>query len=46
MFPTWYETQRNKSQEWLQTLHRHPEIGFEEVRTAAFVAERLSLYPI
>ena len=42
MFPTWYETHRNTSQEWLQTLHRHPEIGFEEVRTAAFVAERLT----
>lgn len=42
MFPTWYETQRRTSQEWLQTLHRHPETGFEEVRTAAFVAERLA----
>lgn len=42
MFPTWYETQRITSQEWLQTLHRHPETGFEEVRTAAFVAERLA----
>lgn len=42
MFPTWYEMQRNASQDWLQTLHRHPEIGFEEVRTAAFVAERLT----
>lgn len=42
MFPTWYETQRKTSQDWLQTLHRHPEIGFEEVRTAAFVAERLT----
>jgi hippurate hydrolase len=42
MFPTWYETHRKTSQDWLQTLHRHPEIGFEEVRTAAFVAERLT----
>lgn len=42
MFPTWYETQRNTSQEWLQTLHRHPETGFDERRTAAFVAERLA----
>lgn len=42
MFPTWYETQSRTSQNWLQTLHRHPETGFEEARTAAFVADRLS----
>ena len=27
--------------EWRRALHRHPELGFEEHRTAAFVAERL-----
>lgn len=27
--------------EWRRELHRHPELGFEERRTAAFVAERL-----
>lgn len=42
MFTTWYETQSRTSQTWLQTLHRHPEIGFEVARTAAFVADRLS----
>ncbi|MDE9452007.1 amidohydrolase [Aliiroseovarius sp. Z3] len=26
---------------WRHDLHRHPEFGFEEVRTAAFVAEKL-----
>ncbi|MDP4990930.1 MAG: amidohydrolase, partial [Marivita lacus] len=30
------------SHAWLHSLHRHPEIGFEETRTAAFVAERLT----
>lgn len=27
--------------EWRRELHRHPELGFAETRTAAFVAERL-----
>ena len=27
--------------EWRRLLHRHPELGFQETRTAAFVAERL-----
>lgn len=27
--------------EWRRELHRHPELGFEEHRTAAFVASRL-----
>jgi amidohydrolase len=27
--------------EWRRALHRHPELGFEEHRTAAFIAERL-----
>lgn len=26
---------------WRRDLHRHPELGFEERRTAAFVAESL-----
>ena len=26
---------------WRRELHRHPELGFEERRTAAFVEERL-----
>jgi len=27
--------------EWRRDLHRHPELGFEEVRTAGFIADRL-----
>lgn len=42
MFATWYETQSKTSHDWLRTLHRHPETGFQEVRTAAFVAARLT----
>lgn len=42
MFAEWYESQRSASEDWLQELHRHPETGFEEVRTSAFVANRLS----
>lgn len=41
MFTSWYATQEKTSLDWLQRLHRHPETGFEEVRTATFVAERL-----
>lgn len=41
MFATWYDAQKTTSHDWLHDLHRHPETGFEEVRTAAFIAERL-----
>lgn len=41
MFATWYEDQCQTSEMWLHDLHRHPETGFEEVRTAAFVADCL-----
>ena len=41
MFATWYEKQRDTSVGWLQQLHQHPETGFAEERTAAFVAARL-----
>ncbi|MCV2865004.1 amidohydrolase [Defluviimonas sp. WL0075] len=41
MFAKWYEGQRPTSEAWLRDLHRHPETGFEEVRTASFVAETL-----
>lgn len=41
MFATWFDTQRETSNGWLQELHRHPETGFEETRTATFIAERL-----
>ena len=41
MFATWFEPRHATSLDWLRTLHRHPETGFEDVRTAAFVAERL-----
>ncbi|WP_425102422.1 M20 metallopeptidase family protein [Tropicibacter sp. S64] len=42
MFDTWYDIQRQTSHDWLRDLHRHPETGFEEVRTAEFVAARLT----
>jgi amidohydrolase len=41
MFAHWYETHQETAISWLHDLHRHPETGFEEVRTAAFVADRL-----
>lgn len=41
MFATWYDAQPATSHDWLHDLHRHPETGFEEMRTAAFVADRL-----
>lgn len=41
MFTQWYADQRDTSIEWLQDIHRNPEVGFEEVRTSAFIAERL-----
>lgn len=31
---------------WRRHLHQHPEFGFEEVRTAAFVAEKLRSFGI
>lgn len=34
-------TLKSQLQAWRHHLHRHPETGFEEVNTAAFVAERL-----
>jgi hippurate hydrolase len=41
MFAKWYEGQRQVSEDWFKILHKHPETGFEEVYTAAFVADRL-----
>ncbi|MDT8343889.1 MAG: TRAP transporter small permease subunit [Thermohalobaculum sp.] len=42
MFDQWFKTNRGAVTSWLHDLHAHPETGFEEVRTAAFVAERLA----
>lgn len=41
MFATWYDAQRSMSLSWLHKLHQNPETGFEEVQTAAFVANLL-----
>lgn len=41
-FAQWYDGHRETCLAWLHHLHHHPETGFEEVRTAAFVADRLS----
>ena len=30
--------------EWRHAIHRHPELGFEETRTSALVAERLAAW--
>ena len=41
MFQDWYRNRRQDVTGWFKDLHRHPEVGFEETRTAAFVAQRL-----
>lgn len=41
MFDTWYESHVDEATAWLRELHTHPELGFEEHRTAAFVARQL-----
>ena len=41
MFDTWFESREREIAGWLHDLHRHPELGFEEKRTAAFVASQL-----
>lgn len=38
MFRPWYRDHEPRSEAWLHDLHRHPEIGFEEHRTADLVA--------
>lgn len=38
---SWLHTKRPELESWLHTIHRHPETGFNENHTAAFVAERL-----
>lgn len=40
-FDHWYARKKDVVLAWLHELHAHPEIGFEEVRTAAFVSARL-----
>ncbi len=42
MFSEWYSIQKPTSESWLHHLHSHPETGFRETRTAAFVASRLA----
>lgn len=42
MFTTWYDIHGETAQGWLHDLHRHPETGFKETRTAAFISERLT----
>lgn len=41
MFDTWYVQNKKTVLGWLHELHRHPEAGFQEEKTAAFVAARL-----
>lgn len=44
MFSQWYENQRPLSEAWFEDLHRYPETGFHEQRTAAFIADRLQSF--
>lgn len=41
MFDTWFDDRETEVMGWLHDLHSHPELGFEEHRTAAFVAAQL-----
>lgn len=41
MFSAWYPENRMTTLGWLEHLHRFPEVGFEETKTAAFVADIL-----
>ncbi|WP_374570638.1 M20 aminoacylase family protein [Phenylobacterium sp.] len=43
-FRRWYEERRDEIVAWRRDLHAHPELAFEETRTAAFVAERLNAW--
>lgn len=46
MFDQWFKSHQQEAFERLQHLHRHPEIGFEEHETAAFVAATLESFGI
>lgn len=46
MFEAWFNQNKPTITGWLQTLHTHPETGFEEHRTAAFVAARLAEFEL
>jgi amidohydrolase len=41
MFQSWYSSHKAQTLALLADLHRHPETGFEEVRTAGIVAAQL-----
>lgn len=41
MFSDWYQKNQETSLGWLEHLHQFPEVGFEETRTAAFIADVL-----
>jgi len=43
-FKTEAEAMRSQLVEWRRDLHQHPEIAFEEIRTARFVAETLAQF--
>ncbi len=46
MFDSWFHSRQETVFEWLQSLHRHPEVGFEEHKTAEFVANMLKSFGI
>lgn len=41
MFDGWFATQKPTVTAWFHELHRHPELGFQEQKTAAFVETQL-----
>ncbi len=43
MFDGWFTSQKQQITQWFHDLHRHPEVGFEETNTAAFVAQGFDL---
>ena len=40
------EAMREELQRWRRDIHAHPELGFDEHRTAEFVAEKLESFGI
>ena len=38
---TFLQTHQTEHVEWRQSIHAHPETAFEEIKTAAFVAQKL-----
>jgi len=46
MVDSWFASREEEVAGWLRHLHAHPELSFQEVATAAFVAARLQAFGI